>query len=86
MFDHSVVFGSYVIACSIGAHDIRAHCLDLNLNDETMGTSFDNGFILEKINENRKKISCERKWRAALTGMAHTFNQPISYFHFHLFF
>jgi hypothetical protein len=36
------------------------------------GTTFDNGFMFRKINENQrtkeKKRSCERFWRAALTG------------------
>ena len=51
MFDHSVVFGSFVISCSIGAHDTRAHCLDLDLNDQTIGTSSDNGSIFFLNNE-----------------------------------
>ena len=31
---------------------IKAHCLDLDLNDKRPGATSDNGFIFRKLNEN----------------------------------
>ena len=37
---------------SFAAMEGETHCLDLDLNDKRPGTTFDNGFIIKKINEN----------------------------------
>ena len=54
---------------------IDVNCLDLDLNDQTTGTSSHNGFIFKKIKIKWKyeKKSCERKWRAALSGQSADF-------------